>query len=159
MRFKQFTFAVITMAAALVLPSIAQADHPERIAQAASASALAAVATTCRSASSSISGASITGTLCWGPAPSRGHVVARVSGKVTDNAGDGKYAMFRIHYRYEDILGWKTKTEIIKTTKGHYAPVTLSASWESAQYGAIKDFWIQVCKQGSGRRICDSTWH
>ena len=40
--------------------------------------------------------------------------------------GDGKYAIFRIHYRRKDSVFWQTLTEDVKTTKGSSAPVTLN---------------------------------
>jgi hypothetical protein len=58
--------------------------------------------------------------------------------------------------RHKDI-SWHTETVFLKTTKGKYAPVTLPV--HSITYTTVKDFWIQVCKQGSGHRTCDSKWH
>ncbi|MFP3964089.1 hypothetical protein SMC26_17345 [Actinomadura fulvescens] len=109
----------------------------------------------CRYASSAIAGASIKGKLCW----DWGEGIS-VKGSVTDSARDGKYAMFRIHWRWSrtPFPGWQTQTKFIRTTKGKKAPITRRFYWDQPD-GKVKDFWIQVCKQGSGKRTCDSRWH
>lgn len=114
----------------------------------------------CRTASSSYSGTAIYGRICWGADPDDDRTMqAWVNGSVTDRAGDGKYAMFRIHYRFLGQYRWHTRTEVIKTTKGKTAPVQLAVRSGKYRFYRIKDFWIQACKQGSGVRQCESVWH
>ncbi|WP_432925667.1 hypothetical protein ACQPZZ_33415 [Microbispora sp. CA-135349] len=112
---------------------------------------------TCRHTSSSLSGASARGTLCWQKLS--GEIRFTVDGSLKDSAGDGRYAVFRVHYRSRTAVGWSTHTKDIRTTKGHNAPVSLYVDWRGSASRGLKDFWMQVCKQGGGKRTCDSHWH
>ncbi|GAA2628971.1 hypothetical protein SMC26_29755 [Actinomadura fulvescens] len=110
----------------------------------------------CRKGRSSISGASAWATLCW--ENPRGVARLSLKGSVRDSANDGKYAQFRIHWRVSRGTYWQTKTAIIKTTKGKRAPITLPVNMDTMYGLRFKDFWMQACKQGSGKRTCDSRW-
>ncbi|MEV7806159.1 hypothetical protein AB0O28_24745 [Microbispora sp. NPDC088329] len=101
--------------------------------------------------------ASARGTLCWQKLP--GEIRFTVDGSLKDSAGDGRYAVFRIHYRSRTAVGWSTHTKDIRTTKGHNAPVSLYVDWRGSASRGLKDFWMQVCKQGGGKRTCDGHWH
>ncbi|MBO2462124.1 hypothetical protein [Actinomadura violacea] len=110
--------------------------------------------TKCRKASSSISGAKAWGTLCWNP----DQIFA--NGYVRDSKADGKYAAFRVQFRYWNLVKWQTVTTYIRTTKGYKSPKTLSIrNWTNESGYKMKDFWMQVCKQGGSHRTCDGHWH
>lgn len=120
----------------------------------ADARGVAKAASGCRWASSSISGASAWGTLCW-----TGKTLSARSIQVRDSASDGRYAAFRIQFRYYYGYRWQTVTGYILTSKGHTAVWTSPKhNWSYGQGRKVKDFTMQVCKLGSGHRTCDSRW-
>lgn len=151
MKTQRFLAVVVGL---LMATTIATSGAPAHAADAA------AIPAGCRNAESRYQGAAIYGRICWGRHPLHiGTMRAWVNGTVTDQWGDGKYAMFRIHYRTNGGTHWQTHTAFVKTTKGHRAPVQLPVRSKKYNAWRIKDFWIQACVQGDGVRRCERTWH
>jgi hypothetical protein len=107
---------------------------------------------TCRSADSTIYGASVNAGVCW-----NSYSDVRVVGNVFDTAEDGHSAVMRMRYQVYTTSwsGWHYRNVAVASGVNDVE----SWGWQRATY-LTRNLQIRACRSDAGTITnCDSSWH